>query len=359
MLFKMNWNMKKGKLLKRAALFCGVALAGLMACQKTDTTANAVLSENTLKAASLTATSEVFDDVMEIGDETLSLYENLLHGKGSINFDSTAMGMGNGHHGKGPGDRLDSIWHHGDSLRVGDLDHLGNRPERDSLHLRLGHCTKISREYAGDSLVTTINYGADSCVAPDGKVRSGKIIMTSIGDYWTGEAVITFNCDNYYVDGNQVLGTSTVTSKINAEGNRESLIKEAGSIVLGDGTGTITLNSEKTRIVTAGTKTAEKHDDVVSVTGTASGTLVSGNTFTSQTLSPLVRDIGKECRGVYISGSTKITISDGTEITVDYGDGTCDNLATVTTNGVSETISLVGFLPLHGRGKGHGHGGGH
>ncbi len=354
--------MKNSKAIHWGALFCSVALAGLFACSKTDTaTPASLLSENTLKAASLTATSEVFDDIMEIGDETLSLYENLLHGKGHFGMGNGmggGMGHGNGHNGMGNGDRLDSIFHHGDSVRLGDLDHLRDSLGCDSLHIRLADCTKISREFAGDTLVTTINYGTDSCVAPDGKVRTGKIIMTSIGDYWKGEAVIAFSCENYFVDGNQILGGSTVNSKINADGNRESLIKEAGSIVLGDGTGTIILSSEKTRIVIAGTKTAGKHDDIISVTGTASGTLASGNTFTSTTASPLIRDVARECRGVYISGLTKISVSDGTEITVDYGDGTCDNLATVTTNGVSQTITLEGFLPLHGRGRGHGHGGG-
>jgi len=348
--------MKKRKIVTRVALFCGVALAGLSACQKTDTTTS-VLSENALKAASMTATSETFDEIMEIGDETLSLYENLLHGTDTSKHGFMGMGMGadknrHGHHNLG--DKLekhilDSLWRRGDSLCIGDLDHL-----RDSIgalngHFRLGNCTKISREWAGDTLVTTINYGTDSCVAADGKVRTGKIIMKSIGDYWAGDAVVTFTCDNYVVDGNQVLGTAKVTSTINADGNRESKIVENGSIVLGDGTGTITWNSQKTRVVTAGTDTRGRKDDVIEVTGTSDGTLVSGNTFTSQTQTPLVRDTDKDCRGVFISGITKINVSDGTEIIVDYGDGTCDNQATVTTNGVSETITLENFLPLHGR----------
>jgi hypothetical protein len=350
----MNRIMKNGKVVQRAALFCGVALAGLFACQKIDTgTPEAILSENSLKAASLAATSEVFDEVMEIGDETLTLFENLIHGKDSLDRDSA--GGHHGHHGNhGMGghmerDTLDSIWHHGDSLRIGDLDHLLDSMGPNHGHYRLGNCTKISRAWAGDTLVTTINYGTDSCVGFDGKVRRGKIIMKSVGDYWKGDALVTFNCVDYYVDDNQVLGSTTVNSTINADGNRESQILEEGSIILGDGTGTILWSSEKTRILTEGTKTRGKHDDLVEVTGTSTGTLLSGNTFTSHTESPLVRDMGKECLGVYISGVISISVSDGTLITVDYGDGTCDNLATVTTNGASETITLDSFLPKHGR----------
>lgn len=360
--------MKRSKMMYRAALFCGATMVGLFACQKIDnSTSTAVLSENTLKAVAQTYTAEVFDEVMEIGDETLSLYENLLHGKDSLGHDS--VGGRGGHHGMGgPGDRdsIDHIWHPGDSLRIGDLDSLcGDRGAGDG-HLRLGSCTRISSDWSGDTLITTINYGTDSCVSFDGKVRKGKIIMTSIGDYFGGDAVVTFRCEDYYVDNNQVLGTSNVTTKINADGNRESLIKEEGSIVLADGSGTILWSSEKTRIVKAGTDTTEKMDDVIEVTGTASGTLASGNTFTSQTQTPLVRNHLKDCLGVYVSGITNINVSDGTVIVVDYGDGTCDNLATVTIDGVSETITLTSFMPGPGKGgkggkggHGKGHGGGH
>ena len=350
--------MKNSKVIRWGALFCGIALTGLFSCSKTETSSpSAQLSVNALKAASVSTTSEVFDEVMEIGDETLSMYEGLLHGSDSLDKDG---GRGHGHHGMGPGDsmHLDSVWHHGDSLRVGDLDHLRDNMGPDNGHLRLGSCTLITREYAGDTLKITISYSADSCNAPDGKVRTGKILVTSIGDYWAGEALVTLSTENYVVDGNQVAGSMVVNSKINADGNRESLIREEGSIMYGDGTGKVTLSSEKTRIATKGTNTTGKQDDVISVTGTGSGTLLSSNTFTSKTLSPLVRDCQKECRGVYLSGITQIDVSDGTVITVDYGDGTCDNLATVTTNGVSETITLEGFLPLRGGGKGHGHGGG-
>ncbi|HBB91837.1 MAG: hypothetical protein A2X22_07965 [Bacteroidetes bacterium GWF2_49_14] len=324
--------MKNRKSLKQVLFLAGTLLAVFTACQKNDNTLlTSSLSENTLKAAAQTYTAETFDDVMEIGDEMLSTYEGMLRER--------------------------------DTICIGDLGHM-----HDSLnmggHHRMSPCTRISKEYVGETLVTTINFGADSCTSPDGKTRLGKIIMSCTGDYWEGEATITFAFEDYYVDGNLVLGTSEVRSAINAEGNREAKITENGSVVMADGSGTITWASEKTRLVTAGTDTGSRRDDVIQVTGTSSGSLVSGNTFTSETLTPLVRNYSKECRGVFVSGTTKIVVSDGTEITVDYGDGTCDNLATVTTNGESETITLAGFMPGpggrgmgHGKGHGKGHGG--
>lgn len=344
--------MKNKKSMKQVLFLAGALLAVFTACQKNDSTLlTSSLSENTLKAAAQTYTAETFDDVMEIGDEMLSTYEGMLRER-----DSSANG-GPGHR-RGDGTLrhlLDSLFHRGDSICIGDLGHL-----HDSLNLgghhRMSPCTRISKEYVGETLVTTINFGADSCTSPDGKTRLGKIIMSCTGDYWEGEATVTFTFEDYFVDGNQVLGTSEVKSAINAEGNREATITENGSVVMADGSGTITWVSEKTRLVTAGTDTGSRRDDVIQVTGTSSGSLVSGNTFTSETLTPLVRNYSKECLGVFISGTTKIVVSDGTEITVDYGDGTCDNLATVTTNGESETITLTGFMPGHGKGHGKGHG---
>ncbi len=352
--------MKSKKAFQWGSLLMMVALTGFVACQKVDNgTDPNTLTENTLKGASQAYTSETFDEVMEIGDETMSLYERLLFGNDSDGHDGSMGNNGhmghNGHHGMGNGygydngngnghgfGHLDSLWHRGDSLRVDHLDHMG-----DSLgmgmgrrHLRLSGCATVTRDLSADSLVITINFGADSCISPDGKFRQGKIIMSTIGDYWSGPAEIHFKLENFFVDGNQVTGTSTVNSDINADGNRESQIVEAGSVILADGSGTITWNSQKTRIVTEEAESMGRMDEVISVTGTSSGTLVSGNTFTSQTQSPLVKYHSPECSGVYVSGITKISVSDGTEIFVDYGDGTCDYLATVTTDGVSETITL-------------------
>jgi len=348
--------MKYTKSMKQVLLLAGTFLGVFTACQKSDSTLlTGSLSENTLKAAAQTYTAETFDEVMEIGDEMFSMYEGMLRERDSA-------GNGGPGHGRGDGTLrhlLDSLFHRGDTACIGDLGHL-----HDSLnmvgHHRLSPCTRFSKEWVGETLVTTINFGTDSCTSPDGKTRQGKIIMSCTGDYWEGEATVTFTFEDYFVDGNQVLGGSEVKSVINADGNREAKITENGSIVMADGSGTITWTSEKTRLVTAGSDSESRRDDVIQVTGTSSGSLLSGNTFTSQTLTPLVRNYSKECLGVFISGTTKIVVSDGTEITVDYGDGTCDNTVTVTTNGETETITLTGFMPGHGNGPGgKGHGKGH
>jgi hypothetical protein len=342
--------MKKNKGLRPTAFLVAAVLAGFTACQQDNSSlSGGSPGDNALKAAAQTYTAETFDEVMEIGDETLSLYEGLLRERNSTGNDSIRH-----HHDGFLRDLLENILHRGDSVRLGDLDPAHG-------HSRMGPCTRISKDYAGDTLVTTINFGTDSCAGFDGKARKGKIIMTCIGDYWNGEAKVNFSFSDYSVDGNQVTGSTEVSSSINEEGKREALIKEEGSIVMGDGSGTITLSSEKTRVVTEGSDTPTRKDDVVEVTGSATGTLLSGNTFASTTLSPLVRSYSKGCTGVFVSGVTNISISDGTEITLDYGDGTCDKVALLTTNGVTDTLELDSFLkgpPRDSTATGFGHHGG-
>jgi hypothetical protein len=339
----MNRIMKRKSVWKQALLVTAVVLAGFAACQKSDSSlVSGSLSENTLKAAATTYSTTTFDEVMEIGDETLSMFEGLLHGRDSVGNDGDMHRRHDGMH------LLDSLFHRGDSVRLGDLDHIRDSMDPGHRDHRLGPCTSISRDTVGETVVTTISFGSDSCIGFDGKVRLGKIILTSQGDYFGGEAKVNITFEDYFVDGNQVLGTSEIISYINADGNRQADIVDNGSIVMGDGSGTITLSSTKTRILTAGTSTFGKRDDVVELTGTATGTLLTGVTFTSTTETPLVRNYTWECMGVFVSGITKITVSDGTEITVDYGDGTCDNTATVTTNGETQTITLEGFPGRHG-----------
>jgi len=46
------------------------------------------------------------------------------------------------------------------------------------------------------------------------------------------------------------------------------------------------------------------------------------------------------CRKPFPVSGTISKVKNGVETVVDYGTGTCDNVATVTTNGVTTTIKL-------------------
>lgn len=343
-------------------LFSVIMIVGLItftACEKEQenviTDPDTELSSDQLKinaALDQSTAANAFDVLMEISDEALELFDSYFsqsngmtmgmgnstggmggmggmggtNGTGMIN-DTTFIGSnGMGHSSMRNGHRYDTLQAHGANMR------------------RLSDCVIMTRELneTEDTVIMTIDYSVDGCLAPDSTMRSGKIIITRTGSmYWDGNtsAVVTF--DNYFVDGNQVLGTKTTIGSINNAGNRfhQSVIN--GQIILANNEGTINWEAERTREVVEGSDTRIKTDDVIHVTGFSSGTSSDGSVFSSEIIVPLVRIHEWGCLAYYVSGIVHITRGADTAIIINYGDGTCDNLIEVTTNGVTETIELT------------------
>lgn len=270
---------------------------------------------------SQTIAAETFDEISEITDEAIFNVDAIL------NADQLKSG-GNGNH-RGHG------YHH---HRYHDTLTLHGRNL-----FRLSECVTITREIndAKDTMIMVIDFGEENCLGADDKERRGKIIITRYGNhYWDGGVEITNTFDNYFVNDNQVIGTKTINGFINDEGFRVHNIVDNGSIILADEAGTITWLATRTRTVVEGSDTRFKMDDVVEITGTSSGSDSEGNTFSSEITTPLVRIHEIGCHRHPVSGVVEILRSPDTVISIDFGDGTCDNLAEVTTNGVTEIIEL-------------------
>ena len=293
-------------------------------CNKTDDVTTDIIDGLNLEEATIisqTIAAETFDEVSEINDEAIFNVDEILAGS------QLKEGGDGNHHGHGYRNNrhYDTLTLHGRNL------------------FRLSECVTITREIneAKDTMEMVIDFGEENCLGPDGRERRGKIIITRYGNfYWDGTVEITNTFEDYYVNDNQVIGTKTIDGYINDDGNRVQEMNDNGSIILADGSGTITWTATRTRVVVEGSDTRIKLDDVVHVTGNASGSDAEGNTYSSEIIEPLVRihDIG--CFRHPVSGIVQILRSPDTEITIDYGDGTCDNLAEVTTDGVTEVIEL-------------------
>ncbi len=265
-------------------------------CNKSEETYNDLNDQNLELALDQSFATELFDEVMEISDEVMNYDPNELK--------STEMN--------------------------------GNR------FMKMGDCVTITKVKTGESVVTTVDFGEEGCTGEDGRTRQGIIIMTKTGNYWEGEVQMTYEFQNYFVNGNQMTGTKTSTGFINEAGNRQTNMVDNGSIILADGAGTITRTAQRTREVIEGSDTRNKRDDIIQVTGSNAGICATGETFTSEITTPLIRNNTQDCSRFYVSGVVEIIKGDGTEITIDYGDGSCDNLAEITTNGETETVELEG-----------------
>jgi len=219
------------------------------------------------------------------------------------------------------------------NYRLGD-------PENASL---LSTCATVIFDTVSnaDQDTITVDFGSTNCTCNDGRNRRGKVIVYYSGTYRDSGSAHTIGFDNYFVNDNQVMGTKTVTNLgHNAAGHLVYDISVNGSINLANNGGTISWTSQRQREWTAGESTPVWSDDVYSITGTASGTGASGETFTVNITSPLIRNMALGCRRHFTQGVLELTPGSRPMRTIDFGSGACDDLATVTIGTRVFTIHL-------------------
>ena len=188
----------------------------------------------------------------------------------------------------------------------------------------------------------TIDFGA-GCTGTDGIFRKGKIIASVTGKLLESGSAIVCTFDNYYTDGYKVEGTyslsnSTVGSNYSITSSVESgkITYPTGETVMWNGTRTLTQTSGQATFLNF-------EDDQYETTVSGSGTNVNGYNFGAST-SENVRLL-YTC-GYPVSGVLNLTASGNSggafsiAASLDYGDGGCDNKATLTSGGSSKEITL-------------------
>lgn len=191
----------------------------------------------------------------------------------------------------------------------------------------------------------TIDFGT-GCTGFNGRVKSGQIIVEESAAHNEVGSVRSVTPQNFYVDDYHIEGSRVVTNAgLNAEGQLHWTIAVEHTVTNPEG-GTATWNANRVRTLIEGGDTEGCMDDVVSTTGSASGIAPNGESFTSTILSPLVKRM--DCRWP-VSGVEELRIDskEGAR-TIDFGSGTCDDKATVTTpSGDTKEITIRG----RGRGR--------
>ncbi len=189
----------------------------------------------------------------------------------------------------------------------------------------------------------TVNFGNSNCLCADGRYRRGSLLIVYTGKYRDSLTTITVTPVNYFVNDNKVNGSKTVKNLgHNAQGHLVYDISANLSIVKADNSGTIQWTGTRQREWLTGENTLLWIDDKYSITGNASGTNANGRSFTSAITSgkPLIRDMSIGCRKHFISGEIQHTPQGKPTRIIDFGNGTCDDQATVTINSATYTITL-------------------
>jgi hypothetical protein len=208
----------------------------------------------------------------------------------------------------------------------------------DGNRMFLSDCATVTLDTTVFPRELTIDFGDVNCLCNDGKYRRGKIIITFTGRYFQPGTVITHGFEDYYVNDRSVDGTKVVTNMgENDNGNLYFTIEVVGVIQKPDGGGTFSWNSSRVREWIQGSDTHNRWDDIYLITGTAQGIRPNGLTWEREIMTPLRVELA--CRFI-VSGTIEMRPQDRPVRLLDYGNGDCDNIATVTINGETYTIYL-------------------
>jgi hypothetical protein len=201
----------------------------------------------------------------------------------------------------------------------------------------LTDCPVITINKTATPQVMTIDFGT-SCSGKDGKIRSGKIIVTSTS-FNTFPSVRDKSFVNYFVDGKKIEGSVTKTITKDQENNiRTAVLQENITITFPNNEGTAKRIANLTRQYLRN-KLANPADNQIVSWGTVEFTRVSGVKVTKTITSadPLVFKVA--CHHI-VSGTVSVTTSDNRSWTINYGDGACDAKATLTMDGKTKEIKI-------------------
>jgi hypothetical protein len=185
--------------------------------------------------------------------------------------------------------------------------------------------------------VITVDFGTTGCTDLRGNVRTGKLFFTYNGKRFMPTATVVVTGENYTMNGIKLEGTRTLT---NVTGSTETAPKF--NVKLIGGKATFSDGSTATResdITTQWIRATDPSEDklIIDQSSTASGKTRGGRSYAVSFLKSL--EFKRGC-GIAVTGIKKYVIDGTKEVTIDYGDGTCDRSIVITVNGVTRSITV-------------------
>lgn len=202
----------------------------------------------------------------------------------------------------------------------------------------LAGCATINTQQGDATWTRTIDFGTENCTLFNGNRVRGKIILTFTSDFDAQTRNIAYAFENFYHNDRKVEGDRNVVKRILPNGHPQATISLNLNVTHTNGT-VYTRIGERIREFTSGYDTLMLFDNEFSVTGSwATSVSATGQTFATTINSPL--EIKWTCPHI-VSGTLSIVRSaDMATAVLDYGDGQCDDDATVTINGMLYNINL-------------------
>ena len=219
---------------------------------------------------------------------------------------------------------------------------ISNRSSTASKSI-LPTCATFTTVLVDGTWTRTIDFGSTGCTLPNGNVLKGKIIISFSNDFTSKSRTLTYRFVDFYHNGKLLQGNKSITY----ESKSTELLATEHPVMTFTVDMKITFDDGKvySRTGTTVKETIEGNetplnweDNVFLVTGNSATSLANGDTVTTVITTPL-RYI-TSCKLPFpVSGIVSITKNTSVG-TLDFGDGKCDNLATLTIDGVTKDIIL-------------------
>lgn len=212
-----------------------------------------------------------------------------------------------------------------------DFNGTGGRSERDARF----ECATLTESLNGDVKVITVDFG-EGCEGPNGHVRKGVILISITGDHREIGAIHSTELVDFYIDSLQIEGKSIKTniSESVDSAPKFSIVLTNGKITWPDGS----YASREAEHIRTIFRSGNPSEDEMQLEGTVNGVNKEGVQYQVEIIEPLV--FKRSCMGkIPVSGTKEHTLNDELAA-IDFGDGQCDNLATVTKNGITTEIEI-------------------
>ena len=218
-----------------------------------------------------------------------------------------------------------------DAANIADDAATKNTGENLSNYKTRGYCATLTHDKLSNPRTMIIDFGSVNCMGNDGRERRGSILVSYTGNYNDSGSVHTITFDEYFVNDHQFMGQNIIENKgKNGASNTFYTSKVDAKVLKPLLADTLYFQGEYTIVWKQGESTPIWGDDVYEIIGKGSGRNEQKTFYAMNITEPLIKDV-LNCR-YFHTGKVAIQPQGKALRTLDFGDGDCDNDATVTIN---------------------------
>ncbi|MFM7585934.1 MAG: hypothetical protein ACKO6M_02820 [Bacteroidota bacterium] len=203
--------------------------------------------------------------------------------------------------------------------------------------LSSGGCATVTRDTLSTPRRITIDFGAVNCLCRDGRYRRGMVYVDYTGQRGVPGSTATLSYSGYFVNDRGISGSRTISYSSSPGGNPQRTNTYNITVTPPNQSGSYNRQGQRVREKIAGDGTASLLDDVYLISGSGTGSRTGGLTYSHTILTPLRRE--GSCAWT-VSGSIQFSRNNRLTRTLDFGNGSCDDQATVSNGTRTRTISL-------------------